>query len=156
MFKILDGRDNFYQWDIDRKIVVEDRTIKEVHFCNKTDDCSLVCETYEEDGLWVVNVPNVLLQTDWRIRVYAYDGSYTKHSELFHVKSRSKPADYVYTETEVKNYDALEARVRYLEEHGGAGGGLNITDDGKGNVIIKTIGNSISITDDGNGNVVIR
>lgn len=112
MFKILDGRDNFYQWDIDRKIVVEDRTIKEVHFCNKTDDCSLVCEAYEEDGVWVVNVPNVLLQTDWRIRVYAYDGSYTKHADCFHVIARSKPADYIYTETEVKSFEKLEEEMR--------------------------------------------
>lgn len=36
------------------------------------------------------------------------------------------------------------------------GGGLNITDDGSGNVTIETVGSNISITDDGNGNVVIQ
>ena len=112
MFKILDGRDSFYQWDVERTLIVEDRTITEVHFCNKMGECSLVCETYDQDGVWVVNVPNILLQTDWRIRVYAYDGSYTKHSELFHVKSRSKPADYIYTETEVKTFEKLEEDMR--------------------------------------------
>jgi hypothetical protein len=35
-----------------------------------------------------------------------------------------------------------------------SGGGLNITDDGNGNVTITTSG-GVSITDDGNGNVVI-
>jgi hypothetical protein len=37
---------------------------------------------------------------------------------------------------------------------GGTGGGLNITDDGNGNVTITPVGN-ISITDDGQGNVTI-
>ena len=28
-----------------------DETIKEVHFCNRTDDCELVCETYKDGNL---------------------------------------------------------------------------------------------------------
>ena len=118
MFKIYDGRDHFYQWDLDRKLIVEDAEITQVHFCNRTDDCSLVCETYKEDGLTVVNVPNVLLQEDWRINVYAYDRTYTKFSEQFDVKRRSKPESYVYTETEIKNYDELAARVDEIEKNG--------------------------------------
>lgn len=117
MFSILDGRAQFYQWDIDRKLVVEDSTITEVHFCNKTDECSLVCETYTEDGKTVVNVPNILLQDNWRINVYAYNGAYTKFSAIFNVVRRSKPADYIYTETELKDYDDLEARVDGLEDN---------------------------------------
>jgi hypothetical protein len=77
LFKIYDGRNQFYQWDIDRKLIVNDAEITQVHFCNRTDDCSLVCETYAEDGLNIVNVPNILLQEDWRINVYAYDKNYT-------------------------------------------------------------------------------
>lgn len=115
MFKILDGRTHFYQWDLDRKLVVDDRSVKQVHFCNKTDDCSLVCEAYEDAGLWVVDVPNILLQDFWRINVYAYDGNYTKHSASFNVKQRSKPADYIYTETEVKRYEDFEERLEALE-----------------------------------------
>lgn len=118
MFKIYDGRNQFYQWDIDRKLIVEDAEITEVHFCNRTDDCSLVCETYVEDGLTVVNVPNVLLQEDWRINVYAYNRNYTKFTKQFDVVKRSKPADYVYTETEIKNYDDLVARVDQIEQNG--------------------------------------
>ena len=118
MFKIYDGREYFYQWDLDRKLVVEDPEITEVHFCNRTDNCSLVCETYVEDGVTLANVPNILLQTDWRIHVYAYDGAHTKHDECYDVKSRTKPADYVYTETEVKTWEELEARIKALEESG--------------------------------------
>ena len=117
MFTIQDGRDCFYQWDIDRKLIVEDTSVSEVHFCNRTDDCSLGCEVFEENGKRLVNVPNILLQTSWRIRVYAYDSKYTKHEELFDVKPRSKPADYIYTETEIKNYADLEERLTALEEN---------------------------------------
>lgn len=111
MFKILDGRAEFYQWDIDRKLVVEDASITEVHFCNKTDNCSLVCEVYEEDGLRVVNVPNILLQTDWRINVYGYDVNYTKHSACFGVVARTQPADYIYKETEVMTFSSVLERA---------------------------------------------
>ena len=125
MFKIEDGRESFYQWDLNRRLIVEDSQVKEVHFCNRTDNCSLVCETFVEDGITLVNVPNMLLQNNWKIRVYAYDGEYTKHEKRYDVVSRTKPADYVYTETEIKNYDALEARV-YALEKGGAGGDVGL------------------------------
>ena len=115
MFKIYDGRQHFYQWDLDRKLIVDDAEITEVHFCNRTDDCSLVCETYTEDGLTLVNVPNILLQEDWRINVYAYDKSYTKFSKQFDVMRRSKPADYVYTETETLNYNSLLERIEDIQ-----------------------------------------
>lgn len=118
MFKIYDGRTDFYQWDIDRKLIIEDSSINQVHFCNRTDSCSLVCEVYEENGQRLVNVPNVLLQTDWRINVYGYDKNYTKHCAVFDVVKRSKPADYVYTETEVKTYTELEERIDKIEENG--------------------------------------
>lgn len=124
MFKIYDGRNQFYQWDIDRKLIVEDATIDQVHFCNRTDDCSLVCETYTENGLNLVNVPNILLQTDWRINVYAYDRNYTKFSEQFDVVRRSKPESYVYTETEVLNYNTLLEMIENIEV--GPGGNVDL------------------------------
>lgn len=116
MFKIQDGREYFYQWDIDRRLIVEDGSITQVHFCNRTDECSLVCEVYDEDGLRLVNVPNVLLQDIWRINVFGYDGNYTKHSKRFDVFPRSKPASYVYTETEVLNYNTLLGRIEEVDE----------------------------------------
>ena len=109
MFKILDGRKSFYQWDINRKIIINDETIKEVHFCNHQSECSLVVEV--NDG--VANVPNIMLQTNNCINVYAYDGESTRHSKTFLVKARSKPEDYVYTETEIKNYDSLK---KYIDD----------------------------------------
>lgn len=112
MFRILDGRSGFFQWDLNRKLIVEDPSIKEVHFCNRTSDCSLVCETYVNDvGLLLVDVPNILLQDDFRIKVYAYDGEATLHEACYEVSKRSKPDDYVYTETEVKRWEDLAYKI---------------------------------------------
>lgn len=105
MFKIEDGRESFYQWDLDRKLIVEDASINQVHFCNKTEDCSLVVEV--KDGL--ADVPNELLQSDWNIKVYAYDSKFTKHCATFKVNKRSKPADYIYTPTEIITCEKLVA-----------------------------------------------
>lgn len=118
MFKIYDGREKFYQWDLDRKLIVEDAEITEVHFCNRTDDCSLVCQTYSDGELQLVDVPNVLLQNNFRINVYAFDRNYTKHAEVFNVVPRTKPADYVYTEEELKTWEELDERIDQIEEQG--------------------------------------
>jgi hypothetical protein len=107
MFKIVDGRTEFYQWDLNRQIQVEDNTITELHFCNKTDDCALVVEV--KDG--VANVPNILLQASWDVRVYGFTGDYTKVEKRFKVVARTKPADYVYTEEDIKKYDDLVKQI---------------------------------------------
>ncbi len=120
MFRIEDGREHFYQWDLNRRVIVEDSSITQVHFCNKTDNCSLVVDVYEENGVYLADVPNILLQTDWKINVYGYDKEYTKHCNVFKVQNRTKPADYVYTETEVKNWEDLEERIKELENASGS------------------------------------
>ena len=61
MFRIEDGREHFYQWDKDRRLIIEDITIREVHFCNRTDDCALRRKVYVEDGQYIVDVPNIKL-----------------------------------------------------------------------------------------------
>lgn len=111
MFKIVDGRDYFYQWDLDRRIEVADATIAEVHFCNRTDDCSLVVEV--KNG--IANVPNIILQKSFDVRVFGYDGKATRYDEVFKVKARSKPSDYIYTETELRTLDHLETKVNEVE-----------------------------------------
>jgi hypothetical protein len=107
MFRIEDGRDSFYQWDSNRRLIIEDNSISEVHYCNKTDDCSLVTEVYEDNGKYYSNVPNILLQTDWAIKVYAFNRDYTKHCKTFKVNARTKPADYIYEETELRTWQKI-------------------------------------------------
>ena len=117
MFKIYDGRTHFWQWDLDCKLIVEDASIKQVHFCNRSSECSLVCLVYEENGQFLVNVPNILLQSDRDIHAYAYDGV-TKYEACLKVYARCKPADYVYTETEVATWEQLNDRLTTLEQGG--------------------------------------
>ena len=102
MFFIKDGRQYFYQWDLDRKLVVEDAEVTQVHFYNKETEFPLIVEVKEEDGVRFSEVPNILLQKDLDIRAYAYaENLYTKKSATFEVKKRPKPTNYIYKETDV-------------------------------------------------------
>lgn len=141
MFKIVDGREYFYQWDLDRQIAVEDSSIVEVHFCNRTDECSLVVDVI--DG--IANVPNIILQNSFDVRVFGYDGKATLHEKTFKVRPRTQPSDYVYTETAIKSIEELLAAAEqvtitanelyeYVEENK-----LAFTDDGEGNVNLEGI-----------------
>lgn len=154
MFRIADGRDCFYQWDLDRQIIVEDDSITEVHFCNRTDNCSLVVEVEELEifadakpisVLRTANVPNIILQNSFDIRVFGYDGKATLHEKTFKVKPRTQPSDYVYTETTIKSItEILEAAEQveaittdfyeFVDEYR-----MGLTDDGEGNVELKAI-----------------
>jgi hypothetical protein len=163
MFKILDGRTHFFQWDFNQKLIVEDNTINEVHYCNRTDDCSLVVEVKEENGLRVADVPNILLQDYWKIRVYAFCTNHTKVEETFDVVKRSKPADYVYTQTELKNYEdikaftnkkyIIETNKRLFDNAAATTPNLSVSTDN--DVLILSI--SIPVASiSGNGNIVLK
>lgn len=116
MFKILDGRNHLYQWDLDRKLIVEDNTINKVYFCNKLGNCSVVRNVYEVNGMRLVDVPNIILQKSFNMFVYGYDSNYTKYETLIEIKARTKPEDYIYTDEELKVWDELEQRIIALEE----------------------------------------
>lgn len=117
MFTIYDGREHFFQWDLNQKLIVNDESINEVHFCNKTDECSLVVAVEEYEGERVANVPNVLLQDSWTIHAYAFAANYTKVEQCFKVVPRSKPADYVYTETEIASFEKIQEQVEAIEQN---------------------------------------
>lgn len=113
-FCIEGGRKHFYRWDLDQKIVVNDPAIDEVHFCNGTSDKSLV--TVVKDGR--ADVPNILLQTAGKVKVYGYSVNHTRVEKIYEVKDRTKPEDYVYEETEVMRFTALDERLKRLESNG--------------------------------------
>ena len=116
MFKILDGRDELFQWDINRQIIVSDASIDAVHYSNRTDASALVVEVKEKNGLRVADIPNILLQESWDINVYGYcDGYYTKQAARIKVNPRTKPESYVYTETEVLNYNTVMEKIDTIE-----------------------------------------
>ena len=141
MFKLKDGRDFMYQWDVDRQIIVDDPSITEVHFCNRTDECSLVVDVV--DGL--ANVPNILLQSSFDIRVFGYDGKATLHDKKFKVNARTQPSDYMYTETVIKSVEEIMTAAEqvntittefyeFVDEYK-----MVFVDDGEGNVELKAV-----------------
>ena len=120
MILLENGRSCLYQWDIDQRLEIESDEITEVHFANAVTNPALVCEVYEEDGHRYANVPNILLQQIWPVQAYGCCDCRVREVEILKVVRREKPADYVYTETEVKTFSDLEARIKELEEHGRA------------------------------------
>ena len=123
MFKIKDGRSSFWQWDLNQKIIIGDPTCSEVHFCHENDENALVVRVYDLNGELVADVPNILLQSSDMIRVYAYiktdSEKYTKKETWFTVIERPKPADYIYTETELYTVEEmLEEALQAAKESG--------------------------------------
>lgn len=110
-FCIEGGRKSFYQWDVDQKIIVNDPDIDEVHFCNGTSDKALV--SVVKDG--TASVPNILLQTAGKVKVYGYSVDHTRVEKIYEVKARTKPEDYVYEETEVYRWAELDKRLLTVE-----------------------------------------
>lgn len=51
------------------------------------------------------------------MRVYAFDGNATRYDDCFEIKARTKPDSYVYTETEVKTFEKLEAKIDGIQEN---------------------------------------
>ena len=114
-----------YQWEIGRKIrvlsSVGDRAVM-VQFAHPGDKEALSVTPREENGVIVADVPNILLQSGDKIVAFLVEVDEscvetTRHS-VFHVVNRPKPADYVYTETEVLNYHSLVSRIDQIERNG--------------------------------------
>lgn len=115
MLTLNDGRSELWQWDTGRKLTV-DAECSQVHFSNKVFGRSVDVDVV--DG--VANIPDILLQTDKDLSVWAFVGTlengYTKISKVFKVNRRNKPADYVFTPPEQKTLDELAERLDKIEE----------------------------------------
>ena len=122
MLTIYDGRKEFFQWDTGQKLCVAyPRRNCEVHFECPGNPTTLSVATYKVDGQTLVDVPDILLQKAGHIIVYMYvcgEESCTIGRTTFEVVARQKPADYVYTETEILKYSELEKRIDQIEENG--------------------------------------
>ena len=121
--KLLDGRDSFSQWDLNVKVTSNKFKVgDEIHFYNIRQPNALPVKAYLLDGKVVAEVPNILLQSAYPIFAYCMvddaGATYTIKKYEFKVKQRPKPDDYVYTQTEVKTYDALVERMDEIEKNG--------------------------------------
>jgi hypothetical protein len=119
IFKIYDGRTNFWQWDTGQKLVVLDDTVTEVHFSNRNMEHSKKRTVYtDKDGLRVVNIPDMLLQLPKNLIAYAYakdanGAGHTVKSVKFAVIQRPIPVDYVCGQDDV--IDDITIRLELLE-----------------------------------------
>ena len=132
MIQLIGG--DLYQWDLGRSVeyMPEDgNDISELHFANPGDAKASVIEVTATDGVYTAKIPNILLQSGKPVCVWAVcavEGSrHNAEQSILHVRKRERPADYVYTETEVMYWKALEARINDLEENG-IGGIVNESD----------------------------
>lgn len=115
MFAIANGRKALWQWDLNQQLTVAG-DCTEVHYLDRGAPSTLTVAV--KDGK--ADIPNILLQKAGRLVVYAYiidaQDHHTKVCETFGIAPRPKPAEYVYTETEVKTWSDLQAQIGDLAD----------------------------------------
>lgn len=109
------GKGHFYQWDTGQSIQVPEG-VPTVHF--KMHGEGVAFQAVDR----MVAVPDELLQLKNDIILWTYDTNHTIDVARVPVKERDKPADYVYTPTEVKTWEQLDKRIAALEKGGGVAG----------------------------------
>ena len=126
IFKIYDGRTNFWQWDTKQKLIVLDERITEVRFSNRNMEHSKRRPVYtDKDGNRICNVPDLLLQLPKNLIAYACikngDGSCsTVKAVKFAVLQQPIPTDYVCEQDAViedilMRMELLEALLKDVE-----------------------------------------
>ena len=119
IFKIYDGRTNFWQWDTKQKLIVLDERITEVRFSNRNMEHSKRRPVYtDNNGVRICNVPDLLLQLPKNLIAYACikqeDGTVsTVKSVRFAVNRQPIPTDYVCEQDAV--VEGILTRLELLE-----------------------------------------
>lgn len=114
--KLADGRNELYQWDTGRKVVIDDESIKRVHYQNR-----FYGRTIDVDvsGGFAI-IPDRLLQSCAPLVVFAWSGNpddgYTKIEKTFEVNRRNKPSGYVFTPVDQKTLDDLQKQIGDLAD----------------------------------------
>lgn len=120
MLTLNDGRSELWQWDTGRTLAV-DADCSQVHFSNKVFGRSIDVDV--TDGVAII--PDVLLQTDKDLNVWAFVGTaengYTKISKIFKVNRRNKPADYVFTPVDQTTIAEIAAIAQSVRDDADAG-----------------------------------
>lgn len=111
-----DGRKELWQWDTGRKIVVDDKSVSEVHYSKYSSTQAITREVINGKA----EIPNFLLQDTHAVTVYAYSGSiengYTVAEKTFNVAKKPKPSNYVETEEDKAILAKLKAEIGDLSE----------------------------------------
>jgi hypothetical protein len=112
IFKIYDGRTNFWQWDTKQKLIVLDERITEVHYSNRDMNHSITRQVYEKDGIRLCNIPDIVLQLPRNLVAYAYADGATIKSVKFAVIKRPIPEGYVMDQSEDIDEKLTEIDIR--------------------------------------------
>lgn len=111
-----DGRTELWQWDTCRKIVVDDKSVSEVHYSKYSSTQAITREVINGKA----EIPNFLLQDTHAVTVYAYSGSIengcTMAEKTFNVVKKPKPANYAETEEDKAILAKLKAEIGDLSE----------------------------------------
>ena len=138
IFRIYDGRTNFWQWDRKQKLIVLDEAVTQVHFSNRNMTHSIKRNVYiDEKGLRVCNVPDDLLKLPNNLVAYAYADGTTIKSVKFAVVKRPMPSDYISDQSE-ELYE-VERRLELLE--------IMLKDIELGNQELRKFESTIAVTD---------
>lgn len=123
---LADNRRYFWQWDTEQYLIAEELPVgAEIHF--DMPECNIPLKTLVElrNDIFVARVPDELLQNSGSFTVWAYVidntvgdaiGNRTVYSRSFDVQKREKPPGYVYTATEMVNYESLNSRLTKVED----------------------------------------
>jgi hypothetical protein len=112
IFKIYDGRTNFWQWDTNQKLIVLDDRITEVHFSNRDMNHSIPRQVYEKDDMRMCNIPDIVLQLPRNLVAYAYADGATIKSVKFAVIKRPIPEGYVMNQEDDIDEKLTEIDIR--------------------------------------------
>lgn len=119
-FKIYNGRNHFYQWDVNQKLIIEDYDPTcEIHFKSEGERCTLQVEPYELNGQMIVDIPNKIFQVpNEKVLIYVcYSNGerYTKENFVFDIRKRQKPSGYIYEEVEILSVKKIVER--YMDNY---------------------------------------
>ena len=116
-FELSNGEGRVYQWDRDITITItEPESVPEVHFRWGGKAVPLAVTNQQ------VAIPPELMQLPYDIVFWAYTPEHTMDIATVKLQQRQKPADYVYTPTEIKTWEQLDERIKALEDGGGVAG----------------------------------
>ena len=116
-YTLSNGKEHVYQWDQHITITItEPEDVPEVHF-RWGGKAEMLTVTNQQ-----VEIPPELMQQPHDIVLWAYMPDHTMDMATVKLQQRPKPADYVYTPTEIRTWEELDERIDALEKGGGIAG----------------------------------
>lgn len=116
-YELSNGLDHVYQWDQHIVLTItEPEDVPVVHF--KWGGKGVPLPVTDQQ----VEIPPELMQLPRDIVFWAYEPDHTMDVAMVKLEQRQKPADYVYTPTEIRTWEQLDERIEALEKGGGVAG----------------------------------